>query len=491
MIVLAQRSKWSRHRSGGSAFLALLVVLVGSPPLMARAATCLNGIVEAGEGCEGDVLPCLACQCIDGYSSFAGVCQPICGDGVLSPGEPCDDGNRFDGDGCDSNCTLPACGNRIVDSGEECDAGGVSPSCDADCTFAECGDGTINRVAGEGCDPPGSNCTELCQSATCGNGIIDSGSGELCDDENAIDNDGCDSNCTPTACGNGVRTGAEGCDDGNLIDGDGCDSNCTASACGNGIRAGLEACEPPESGSCNASCHSATCGDGVLDTAVGEQCDDGNLSDDDGCDSDCSASACGNGIINSGEECDDGNLVADDLCSNTCLINATCPPALQLTCSTATAAKLSIRSSRFLPKKNGIRWFWQGSDVEPARFGDPRLFGTTSYALCVYDSSGLVHESRGPAAAVCAEKDCWVSDPRGGYAFRDVETFHGGLRKVDLRPGPTSTIRWRSVGRRIRPIVPLPLNPEVTVQLVNSEGECWSSTLGVVKRNDQTQFEAK
>ena len=28
----------------------------------------------------------------------------LCGNGVLDPGETCDDGNRFDGDNCPSNC---------------------------------------------------------------------------------------------------------------------------------------------------------------------------------------------------------------------------------------------------------------------------------------------------------------------------------------------------------------------------------------------------
>src|SRR5262249_7531807 len=40
----------------------------------------------------------------------------LCGDGVAcgNGSEACDDGNRVDGDGCDSNCTLTACGNGII-----------------------------------------------------------------------------------------------------------------------------------------------------------------------------------------------------------------------------------------------------------------------------------------------------------------------------------------------------------------------------------------
>jgi len=59
---------------------------------------------------------------------------------------------------------------------------------------------------------------------TCGNGTVDAG--ETCDDGNAIDGDGCDSNCTVTACGNGIVTAGEECDDGNTLDGDACPSTC-------------------------------------------------------------------------------------------------------------------------------------------------------------------------------------------------------------------------------------------------------------------------
>src|SRR5262249_48335918 len=84
---------------------------------------------------------------------------------------------------------------------------------------------------------------------TCGHGVLEPG--EQCDDGNAIDGDGCDSNCTPTGCGNGVVTAGEICDDGNTTSGDGCSADCGA-LCGNGIQ------EP------------------------GESCDDGNLVDGDG-----------------------------------------------------------------------------------------------------------------------------------------------------------------------------------------------------------------
>jgi cysteine-rich repeat protein len=82
-----------------------------------------------------------------------------CGDGVVDPGEQCDDGNALDGDGCDGNCTLTACGNGVVTSGEECDDGnahgcdGCDPGCQEEpsglswCLLGGPVGGTIIRVA--------------------------------------------------------------------------------------------------------------------------------------------------------------------------------------------------------------------------------------------------------------------------------------------------------------------------------------------------------
>ena len=56
-----------------------------------------------------------------------------CGDGLLDPGEQCDDGNIQGGDGCSPTCQLESyCGDGIRDTGETCDDG--------------------NKVNGDGCN---------------------------------------------------------------------------------------------------------------------------------------------------------------------------------------------------------------------------------------------------------------------------------------------------------------------------------------------------
>lgn len=58
--------------------------------------------------------------------------RSVCGDGVLSPTEECDDGpaNADRADACRTYCQRPACGDGIVDRGEQCDGGEqCSPLC--------------------------------------------------------------------------------------------------------------------------------------------------------------------------------------------------------------------------------------------------------------------------------------------------------------------------------------------------------------------------
>jgi cysteine-rich repeat protein len=62
---------------------------------------------------------------------------------------------------------------------------------------------------------------------------------------------------------------------------------------------------------------SVECGNGAVEP--GEECDDGNVSNDDACTALCRLSICGDGVTNrSGEECDDGAHEAGDGCSPIC-----------------------------------------------------------------------------------------------------------------------------------------------------------------------------
>jgi cysteine-rich repeat protein len=179
----------------------------------------------------------------------------VCGNGVVEPGEECDDGNTNDCDACSNRCTLvTGCGDGTRCGNEQCDDGNTTPcdGCSPTCTLESgllCGDGTVNGACGEQCDPPTpGQCDAQCQHIPyCGDGHVDPG--EECDDGNSNDCDTCSNHCTlVTGCGDGTVCGAEECDDGNTTSCDGCSSTCTI--------------EP-----------GGRCGDGVIDPACGEQCD--------------------------------------------------------------------------------------------------------------------------------------------------------------------------------------------------------------------------
>lgn len=84
--------------------------------------------VTSCHGCQmlrigGDLT--VDCEVVGGGGTLA--CASICGDGEVGVGttgfgtEECDDGNRVNGDGCDSDCTITGCGNGITTPGEYCD----------------------------------------------------------------------------------------------------------------------------------------------------------------------------------------------------------------------------------------------------------------------------------------------------------------------------------------------------------------------------------
>ena len=111
-----------------------------------------------------------------------------------------------------------------------------------------------------------------------------------------------------SACGNGQRVIGEQCDDGNLEDDDGCSADCQVEhgwACFE-VDGDRSECE-------------FTCGDGFLDHH--EECDwgedDNSDTEPDACRSTCRAASCGDGVLDTGEECDDG-LANSDLSAGAC-----------------------------------------------------------------------------------------------------------------------------------------------------------------------------
>ncbi len=281
--------------------------------------------------------------------------SPTCGNGIVQSGEQCDDGNANNNDACTNTCKTAICGDNIVYTGfEQCDGNSRTctinsynglQSCNAQCngfgtcTATErCGDGILN--GNETCDEGVLNgqpnkCNNICTGITasvCGNGAVESG--EQCDDGNAINTDACLNSCVSAVCGDSIiRTGVESCDDGSLNgQPNKCNNLCTgitSSICGNSIVEAGEQCDDGNliiTDACTNTCRNAVCGDSIIRTGV-ESCDDGVLNGQPNkCNSICTGittGICGNNVVESGEQCDDGNLNNNDVCTNTCR-NAVC-----------------------------------------------------------------------------------------------------------------------------------------------------------------------
>lgn len=100
----------------------------------------------------------------------------VCGDGVVSGAEACDDGRN--------------------DSPEYVEAEPAETACSPGCRRPGwCGDGEINGP--EPCDGAGqqtAGCEQGCRIPTCGDGVLNPDQ-ETCDDGNAKDGDGCAADC--------------------------------------------------------------------------------------------------------------------------------------------------------------------------------------------------------------------------------------------------------------------------------------------------------
>ena len=121
----------------------------------------------------------------------------ICLNGVLNPGEICDDG-VYDLNGCKNDCSGPY-------PGWDCSA---NTSC-----VPICGDS--RKVGNEVCDDgflDGIGCSDTCNSVVLGYSCIGGNSTSP-------------SNCT-TVCGDSLIRGIEKCDDHNILANDGCSPLC-------------------------------------------------------------------------------------------------------------------------------------------------------------------------------------------------------------------------------------------------------------------------
>jgi fibro-slime domain-containing protein len=289
--------------------------------------------------------------CAGGACGDATTTLAVCGDGMIGPGELCDDGNMTSGDGCSSTCQIETgftcmtpgqpcvlimlCGNGVIDGQEACDDGntvagdGCSPACQVEtgwqCPIAGsscttiCGDGIV--VGREQCDLGALNGAMVSVPGSGDGGANDAAAA----DAGANDAGGYGGYGDAGSAGDAATDGGSG----TTLVGTGCSAACV-------VEPGFACSAPPAA----SACHMTTCGDGIVEGY--EQCDDGNRIPYDGCSPTCMiepkcngtggcTGVCGDGLVFPGEQCDDGNTISGDGCSATCTIESgfTCDNAVQ------------------------------------------------------------------------------------------------------------------------------------------------------------------
>lgn len=175
-----------------------------------------------------------------------------------------------------------------------------------------------------------------------------------------------------------------------------------------------------------------------------------------------------------------------------------CPLTPASGCLTPTvpgASRLMLKDSA--GGKDQLTWKWKsGQATTLADLGDPAL--ATNYALCLYDNvpAGMraVLEKDAVAGLDCGAEPCW-SAASGGYRYRDKDSEQGAIRNLSIVPGEAGRARLdlRAAGPTLSlPIMPLAKNPNVRVQLLNTEnGKCWEATFSTALKNDATRFKAR
>ncbi len=134
---------------------------------------------------------------------------------MIPPTEQCDDGNPAEGDGCEADCTFSC--ESMADCPDDTETCNGVPTCGATshaCESEALADTTACTVVGSA--EAGVCRGGVCRSGVCPNDILEPG--EECDDNNAVDDDGCDADCTFTCetdedCQDGdACNGSEVCD---------------------------------------------------------------------------------------------------------------------------------------------------------------------------------------------------------------------------------------------------------------------------------------
>jgi hypothetical protein len=157
-----------------------------------------------------------------------------------------------------------------------------------------------------------------------------------------------------------------------------------------------------------------------------------------------------------------------------------CDPTPATGCRAAGKSVLVLKTA---PGKERLTWKWLKGvqNLDASAFGTPT--STTRYALCLYASGTDV------ALDILPSVSLWQTTG-SGFRYLDAGLTQDGVKKITLRGGGPG--KGKALVKGQGGAVPFPpLAVPMTVQLKNSQGECWESVYTGVIKNDGTTFKAK
>jgi hypothetical protein len=196
------------------------------------------------------------------------------------------------------------------------------------------------------------------------------------------------------------------------------------------------------------------------------------------------------------QDCEDDNPCTTDSCPGDVACVNSAAPRDESSCFTSPLTRFKLTHDDD-PARSKLQWQWlKGDAYGQADLGNPAL--TTDYALCVYDMNASV-PSLATALALPAGTPGWSDRSPDGWKFAEKEGIYDGYRKMDLRTGIAgkSRVKLKAGGAAL----PLPgpvgaeyfnQDPSVVVQLLASDGSCWTSEfpVGSTSRNSASSFNA-
>jgi len=215
----------------------------------------------------------------------------------------------------------------------------------------------------------------------------------------------------------------------------------------------------------------------------------------------CMTGAC----TGTARDCSDSDPCTTDTCdetANACTNNGECvAPICSDTpledCHQPSKSRFMMRHNPGKSSKDFLRFVWRkGDSVLESDFGSPQT--TTTYGLCVYDQAAGV-PTLATSLTVPPSVEHWLINT-GRVLYRDAAGASDGVTRIGLRAGfeLKTNAQMRAKGEK----TPLPAaasteeqfnaDPAVIVQMITSDGACWSSAFGgTIKRNLPGAFKAR